>query len=83
MTARTAVVERSTSESTVRVAVNLDGTGASAIQVVPQIKTVITYKNRFMAHSRQWPSVWARCLGRTCRFLRFCGVGAGSRSATE
>ncbi len=31
MTARTAVVERSTSESTVRVAVNLDGTGASAI----------------------------------------------------
>ena len=31
MTARTAVVERSTSESTVRVAVNLDGTGASTI----------------------------------------------------
>ena len=31
MTARTAVVERSTSESRVRVAVNLDGTGASAI----------------------------------------------------
>ena len=31
MTARTAVVERSTSESTVRVAVNLDGTGASSI----------------------------------------------------
>lgn len=31
MTARTAVVERSTSESTVRVALNLDGTGASTI----------------------------------------------------
>ena len=31
MTARTAVVERSTSESSVRVAVNLDGTGASTI----------------------------------------------------
>ena len=31
MTARTAVVERSTSESTIRVAVNLDGTGASTI----------------------------------------------------
>lgn len=31
MTARTATVERSTSESTVRVAVNLDGTGASTI----------------------------------------------------
>lgn len=31
MTARTAVVERSTSESTVLVAVNLDGTGASTI----------------------------------------------------
>ena len=31
MTARTAVVERSTSESRVRVALNLDGTGASTI----------------------------------------------------
>ena len=31
MTPRTAVVERSTSESTVRVALNLDGTGASTI----------------------------------------------------
>ena len=31
MTARTAVVERNTSESSVRVAVNLDGTGASTI----------------------------------------------------
>ncbi len=31
MTARTAVVERSTSESSVRVALNLDGTGASTI----------------------------------------------------
>ena len=31
MTARTAVVERSTSESSVRVAVNLDGTGSSTI----------------------------------------------------